>query len=240
MKRSEINTLMRDAVRFMAGKSFLLPPFAYWRAADWQDRDSTYRELFDNQLGWDITDFGSGDFQQTGLLLFTLRNGNLTMPLYPKTYAEKIMIVDENQVTPLHFHRKKMEDIINRGGGNLLIRLYNSTPDGGLAATPVTAQVDGHWHTVSAGTEVCLVPGESITLVSGVYHTFKGEAGKGKILVGEVSKVNDDQTDNRFYEPVGRFPAIEEDEEPLYLLSMDYPRYWQLPGISAKRGAECP
>ncbi len=240
MKRSEINALMRDAVGFMAGKSFLLPPFAYWRAADWQARDASYRELYDNQLGWDITDFGSGDFQKTGLLLFTLRNGSLSSPYYTKTYAEKIMIVEENQVTPLHFHSQKMEDIINRGGGNLLIRLYNSTPDGGLAATPVTAQVDGHWYAVPAGAEIKVTPGESITLVSGVYHTFRGETGKGKVLVGEVSKVNDDRTDNRFYEPVGRFPAIEEDEEPLYLLSMDYPRYWPLPENTAERGAECP
>ena len=64
---------------------------------------------------------------------------------------------------------------------------------------------------------------ESITLTSGMYHTFWGESGKGKILVGEVSKVNDDRVDNRFYEPVGRFPEIEEDEPPLYLLGMDYP-----------------
>ena len=56
-----------------------------------------------------------------------------------------------------------------------------------------------------------------------MYHTFWGESGKGKILVGEVSKVNDDRVDNRFYEPVGRFPEIEEDEPPLYLLGMDYP-----------------
>lgn len=54
-----------------------------------------------------------------------------------------------------------------------------------------------------------------------MYHTFWGESGKGKILVGEVSKVNDDRVDNRFYEPVGRFPEIEEDEPPLYLLGMD-------------------
>jgi len=46
------------------------------------------------------------------------------------------------------------------------------------------------------------------------------------VLVGEVSKVNDDNTDNRFYESVGRFSAIEEDEAPLYLLVNDYERYY--------------
>jgi len=43
-------------------------------------------------------------------------------------------------------------------------------------------------------------------------------------LVGEVSECNDDYTDNRFYEEVGRFPAIEEDEPPLYYLVNDYPQ----------------
>ena len=47
------------------------------------------------------------------------------------------------------------------------------------------------------------------------------------MLVGEVSLVNDDDTDNRFLEPVGRFPAIEEDEPPLYLLTQDYARYYR-------------
>ena len=35
--------------------------------------------------------------------------------------------------------------------------------------------------------------------------------------------VNDDNADNRFYEPQGRFPTIEEDEEPLYPLCFEYP-----------------
>ena len=34
---------------------------------------------------------------------------------------------------------------------------------------------------------------------------------------------NDDNTDNRFYEPLGRFPEIEEDEPPYRLLCTEYP-----------------
>ena len=45
------------------------------------------------------------------------------------------------------------------------------------------------------------------------------------MLVGEVSLVNDDDKDNRFYTPLGRFPEIEEDEPPLYLLCTDYAKY---------------
>ncbi len=69
---------------------------------------------------------------------------------------------------------------------------------------------------------VRLTPGESITLYQGLYHKFYGEPGKGKVLVGEVSAVNDDHTDNRFHPEVGRFPEIEEDEAPAYLLTKDY------------------
>ena len=222
MKRSEINRIMRDAADFARAKGFLLPPFAFWSPEDWADKGEEYNELRENQLGWDITDFGSGDYTKVGLLMFTIRNGNFQRP-DDKPYAEKLLIVEEGQVTPYHFHYKKMEDIINRGGGNLIVKLYNSTPDEKFADTPVTVRMDGRRYQVPAGSEITVHPGESITLTSGMYHTFWGESGKGKILVGEVSKVNDDRVDNRFYEPVGRFPEIEEDEPPLYLLGMDYP-----------------
>jgi D-lyxose ketol-isomerase len=174
-------------------------------------------------LGWDITDFGSGNFRKKGLLLFTLRNGNLNNEKYTKPYAEKIMIVEEEQVTPFHFHWNKMEDIINRGGGNLLIRLYNSTESEEFGEDPVNVSVDGRNFTIESGEIVRLTPGESITLPPYQYHEFWGEKGCGKVLVGEVSKVNDDRVDNRFYDEVGRFPAIEEDEYPLYLLCNEYP-----------------
>lgn len=53
-------------------------------------------------LGWDLTDFGFGDFNKCGLILFTIRNGNFMKDKKP--YAEKIMIVEELQETPMHFH----------------------------------------------------------------------------------------------------------------------------------------
>ncbi len=223
MKRSEINKLMREAVHLMREKQFLLPPYAYWRPEDWKDKGHEYDEIRDNMLGWDITDFGSGDFSKIGLLLFTLRNGNLKLKKYVKTYAEKIMIVGENQITPYHFHFKKMEDIINRGGGNLMIRLYNSTPDEKLASTPVTVFSDGRKYEAEAGSVLRVKPGESVTFMPGQYHQFWGERGHGPALIGEVSQVNDDRVDNRFLEENGRFPQIEEDEKPLYYLSNEYP-----------------
>jgi hypothetical protein len=120
----------------------------------------------------------------------------------------------------MHFHWTKVEDIINRGGGKLVIKLFNSTSDERLADTDVTVSMDGLRHTLKAGDKVVLSPGESITLTSRLYHEFWGA--ESRVLVGEVSLVNDDRTDNRFYEPVGRFPEIEEDEPPLHLLVPDY------------------
>lgn len=224
MKRSEVNALMRDSLRFIAEQSFRLPPFVTWSPADWRKKGQEFDEIRDNMLGWDITDFGSGDFSRVGLILITLRNGNVKDSRYGKPYAEKIMIVRERQVTPMHFHWHKMEDIINRGGGNLMVRVYNSTPDETLADTTVTVNVDGDRRSVAAGTVFTLGPGQSITMERRLYHSFWGEEGKGTVLVGEVSQVNDDKSDNRFLEPAGRFPSIVEDEQPIHLLCTEYPR----------------
>jgi D-lyxose ketol-isomerase len=223
MKRSEINQIMTGAKAFMAERHFLLPPWAYWGMYDWQEHKHETSEIIENMLGWDITDFGSGKFFKRGLFLFTIRNGRLNVD--KKSYAEKIMIVEENQETPMHYHWSKMEDIINRGGGNLVIELFKATPDNGLSDSPVDVKIDSIKRTVSGGEKIILTPGESICLEQGVYHRFYGEPGTGKVLVGEVSSVNDDHTDNCFYENVGRFPAIEEDEPPLHLLVGDYKKF---------------
>lgn len=224
MKRSEINSCMKNALEFFKEYKISLPPFILWTPDEWKTKGEECQEIKDNMLGWDITDFGGGDFSKMGLFLLTLRNGNQKNPeKYPKTYAEKLMIVQENQITPMHFHWNKMEDIINRGGGNLIIKLFNATEDeAGLADTDVVVSIDGVKHTFPAGTEVCIKPGESITLTPYLYHRFWGEEGKGTVLVQEVSMCNDDANDNRFYDKVGRFPEIEEDEAPLHLLCNEY------------------
>jgi D-lyxose ketol-isomerase len=222
LKRSEINAVIRDADAFVRISGFYLPPFAYWTLEDWQSKKGDAREIIDRRLGWDVTDFGLGDFRNVGLCLFTLRNGspeNLTTHR-GKTYAEKILIVDRSQVTPLHFHRVKMEDIINRGGGTLVVQLYNSTPDEGLDSSDVVVNTDGLTRTIQAGGKVMLHPGESITIPQYCYHTFWAQ--ESRTLVGEVSLVNDDNLDNRFYEKMDRFSIVEEDELPFRLLVSDY------------------
>jgi D-lyxose ketol-isomerase len=229
MKRSAINEIIKEGLCFLKSCQFHLPPFAAWTAEDWRQKGAECQEIAEAQLGWDITDFGSGDFPRVGLLLFTLRNGHGQQLHEPgaKSYAEKIMMVQEEQLTPTHFHFQKMEDIINRGGGHLLLQLWNATPDEQLASSETRVSCDGILRRIPAGGTVALAPGDSITLPPRLYHKFWGEKGTGPVLVGEVSRVNDDSADNRFYERIGRFPEIEEDEVPFRLLASDYRNYYR-------------
>ena len=223
MKRSEINHVLRQAEAFFAAHHFQLPPFAAWTQTQWQRRGHEADEIRTRRLGWDVTDFGMGQFDKFGLLLFTLRNGLQSVSDNKKLYAEKIMIVREGQITPYHFHFQKIEDIINRGAGRLVVRLRNSTPAGEFADMPVEVSCDGVVRTVSPDAEVVLGPGESITLIPGVYHMFYAQQGAGAALIGEVSSINDDAVDNRFHQPLPRYPKIEEDEAPYRLLCAEYP-----------------
>lgn len=223
MKRSEINQAIRTMEELVKKNGFCLPPFCNWTPDDWEKKGHEYDEIRDNMLGWDITDYGSGDWEKVGFALITLRNGNQNNPRYKKVYAEKLLMLKEGQHSPMHFHWKKSEDIINRGGGTLLIHVYNDDGKGGLDQSDVLVNSDGRSYYVSAGTAVELRPGESITLWPHQYHDFDVLPGSGTVLIGEVSMCNDDNTDNRFYENVGRFPEIEEDEAPYRLLCFEYP-----------------
>ena len=201
-----------------------LPPFGKWEPNDWKNLDASYQEIKDNMLGWDVTDFGSGDFDKYGLVAFTFRNGNYTAPKkYPKPYCEKVLLLNEGQELPYHFHRLKEEDTINRGGGNLQITVWQSTAEEMLdKETPVQLVKDGHKLTLDPGTVVTLHPGESLTTTTGIYHKWQVEPGTGEVLVWEVSSTNDDNIDNRFLRDIPRVPDIEEDEEPYRLLFGDY------------------
>jgi len=225
MKRSQINKALKELEAMCEKYHCYLPPFCHMTPADWQKAGHEYDEVRDCMLGWDITDYGMGKFDELGFSLITIRNGCRAMAeKYPKVYAEKLLYLKEGQTAPNHFHWFKTEDIINRGGGNVLIRVYNSLPDEEIDyISDVTLHLDGREVTVKAGTQVRLTPGESIFVTQGLYHDFAVEAGTGPVLLGEVSQCNDDNTDNRFHPPMGRFPAIEEDEPPYRLLCNEYP-----------------
>ncbi len=224
MKRSEINQHIQSGMDFFHSNGFVLPPFAFYGIDDWKQA-SNCEEIFDLQLGWDVTSFGTGDFCSTGLLLFTLRNGKVDSDKYLKPYAEKNMMVLENQITPRHFHWHKREDIINRGGGNLIIEVWKADKNDKISDQPFSISIDGQLRNCSPGDKLVLHPGESVCFEPYTAHRFYGESGCGPVMVGEVSMVNDDSTDNCFVDGFPRFDPIEEDEAPRYLLASDYTNY---------------
>lgn len=227
MKRSEINDILRAGDEFIRSFGFLLPPFAGWTPDDFLTRRPEIGEIIGSGLGWDITDFGQGAFEERGLFLFTLRNG-MEEDLRRGSgmcYAEKIMVVRQDQITPLHRHVVKGEDIINRGGAPLAVKLFASDEDGHPDQTrEVRVATDGIMRVLDAGSILKIAPGESVTLLPGMWHAFWAEGGDA--LVGEVSTVNNDMTDNVFADAVGRFPEVEEDEAPWRLLVPDYERWF--------------
>jgi hypothetical protein len=222
MRRSEINRLIADAKALFAAHYFALPPFGHWTPDEWRRRPEAARFCRAHQMGWDVTDFGSGRYPERGLLLFCLRNGRQGIP-EERPYAEKLLVVGEGQETPFHAHRVKLEDIIVRAGGTLVTEVYETDPEGRPLDSAVTVLMDGEHRTFRAREPIRLEPGQSITMHRGLMHRFYGAAGGGTVLVGEVSQVNDDLTDNVFAEPLGRFAAIEEDEAPLHLLWNELP-----------------
>ncbi|MEM1073360.1 MAG: D-lyxose/D-mannose family sugar isomerase [Pseudomonadota bacterium] len=223
MKRSRINDLLKEADEIIRGYSVALPPFAYWTPEDFKARHRDAQHIIDARCGWDITDYGAGRYDEMGLFLFTLRNGRLADLQHGggMCYAEKLLISKQDQLSPMHTHVIKAEDIINRGGAKLIIELYGSDDDGNFADDKGgVVWCDGLRRPYGAGEKLQLKPGESVTLMPGDWHAFWGEG--GDVLIGEVSTVNNDETDNIFRDPIGRFSTIEEDAPPKHLLVSDY------------------
>jgi len=226
MKRSRINKIIAEGDEMIRRHGFALPPFAYWTLEEFRSRRDEAANIIAARCGWDITDYGAGNFDEMGLFLFTLRNGRLADLRRGggMCYAEKLLISRRDQLSPMHRHTVKAEDIINRGGATLVVELFGSDDHGNFAQDRGgTVFCDGIRHAFKPGEKLKFAPGESITLMPGDWHAFWGEG--GDVLIGEVSTVNDDETDNIFREPIGRFANIEEDEAPARLLVSDY-RGW--------------
>lgn len=223
MHRSKVNEILTEAEAFIHTFKFALPPFAYWSAEEFQQRSAQARPVIEGRCGWDITDYGEGRFDELGLVLFTLRNGRLADLQAGRgmCYAEKLLISKRDQISPMHTHILKSEDIINRGGGDLIVQLCGSD-DHGQCDPDQGGRVlcDGIERRYSGGEELRFKPGESITLMPGDWHAFWAEG--EDVLIGEVSTVNDDEHDNIFRDPIGRFSSIIEDVPPTRLLVSDY------------------
>ena len=226
MKRSRINAIMAEADAMIRSYGFVLPPWAYWTPDEFKARAEQAQAVISARNGWDITDYGAGRYDEMGLFLFTLRNGRLAdlQRGGGMCYAEKLLISKQDQLSPMHTHVIKAEDIINRGGATLVVELYGSDTAGNFDETAGgTVWCDGLRRDFAPGEKLKLAPGESVTLMPGDWHAFWGEG--GDVLIGEVSTVNDDETDNIFREPIGRFAQVDEDEAPTHLLVSDYAKW---------------
>jgi hypothetical protein len=120
------------------------------------------------------------------------------------------MYSKHRQVTPLHTHKKKKEDIICRSG-RLAIELWKGHPNRTRKGAVFSLSRNGEKVKVHSGETIILKPGERVTLTPGIYHAFWPESDEA--VIGEVSTANDDSNDNFFVDPdIGRFPGIEEDK----------------------------
>lgn len=218
MLRSLINKNIEEALELLSSNQVYLPPFGYWKLNEWQEKENI-ESIKALMLGWDVTDFGRGDYDTLGATLFTLRNGMLNDKSIGTPYAEKLIVIGEGQRLPLHYHKEKTEDIINKSNGLMGIKLYNVTESGDVdKETMVDMLCDGILSEVEPGKTVFIKRGESITLKAYQYHLFWSEKGHGPLILGEVSSINDDNIDNFNAEPISRFTTIEEDAEIVYPL----------------------
>ena len=217
MKRSEINQAIIEAKKMMENYSWVLPQWGYWSKEDYINEPSVSKYLKDHQMGWDVTDFGKGLFNEQGITLFCIRNG-IQGNAQDKPYAEKLLFMREGQEIPFHSHKVKLEDIINRGGGDLAIEFVMVNEHLKEKNENINILVDGVQVEIEPHEPLILKRGQSVTVERNIYHKFYAVKGTGMVMAGEVSQVNDDNNDNFFLEPVGRFTQIEEDEQPIHPL----------------------
>lgn len=221
MKRSEINNAIKFAEELLSKHNITLPFFANLPPKKEEFNIPSRENLKKTMLGWDVSDFGSGDFKKCGAVLFTVRNGLVNDSSVGTPYAEKYIILKDGneQEIPMHYHISKTEDIINRAGGLLCIQVYAKGEDGAPdPGAPVTLYRDGERYEAKAGEILNITTGNSLTLPPFVYHRFFVKTGSGDTVIGEVSKINDDNIDNIFANDSGnRFCEVIEDE-PIYRL----------------------
>ena len=217
MKRSEINNAIETAKKMMDTYNWTLPKSGYWSKEDYNNNPEMTKYLKDHQMGWDVTDFGKDNFKSQGITLFCIRNG-IQSNFDDKPYAEKLLFMQEGQEIPFHSHKIKLEDIINRGGGDLAIEFLEIDNNDKQLSKKITVLVDGEKIELDPHEPLILKKGQSVTVERNIFHRFYSVKGSGMVMAGEVSQVNDDNNDNYFLEQVGRFSQIHEDEPPLHPL----------------------
>ena len=195
MKRSAVNQAIAWAKDYLHKNNIHLPEYAYWPLETWKANAGK---------------------------LDTVRNGSIDDKSVGVPFCEKYIVMRDGQRLTNHYHVAKTEDIINRAGGVLRLYLWKVDPaTGKMTDEDVDVYMDGVLHTFKAGEEVLVEPGNSISLTPYIAHIFGPKPGSD-LVVGEVSSINDDNTDNYFLEECLRYTTIEDDEPMTCPLCNEY------------------
>jgi D-lyxose ketol-isomerase len=224
MKRSFVDSRIAAMLAMCERHGARLPSFAHWGEHDYSADPSAARRILDGGLGWNVVEFKPGGFAQSGLSVFTLRMGDGRQLSHGRgrLYAEKVLLAEDGQRTPHHYHIVKTEDIVNRGGARFVVELFKVDRAGTPLKERFRALKDVKILELEPGAKVVLEPGESLTLDPFVAHAFWAEG--GATLAGEVSLAHDDRADNLFLPPLAASSPIEEDAPRKYMTVRDHER----------------
>lgn len=217
LKRSHVNRIIKDAIDFFESQNISLPEFAYWNGDDWnRDESALLKQL---NPGWEIWD-PDGCFKKVGVCVLDVRKAVCFDDGIQSRVCENYMMVREGQFCPWHYHRKKVEDIRNSGGGVLAVQLAQITADGKPdTQKPVLVKKNYAVKEMAAGSVVLLHPGDSMILDPMVYHQFWAVEGNGNVVFEEVFEAIEGNDDHFLdYPPEKHLKQIEEDEPALYPL----------------------
>ena len=85
MKRSEINRHIQEFLDFAEAQRFFFPPWALYTPEQWSRIGPEADEIRRARLGWDVTDFRSGQFHRIGLTLFLPKVPDRPLPPHTPT-----------------------------------------------------------------------------------------------------------------------------------------------------------
>jgi D-lyxose ketol-isomerase len=230
MKRSEIDAAIERAIGSAKKHGVALPKWADWHPLQF---DASADGIRHQKLGWKVVDFGVGDFQNCGLVIFALcspiadesgapvtKQQTIGGHDYPVTgFSRKYLFVQAGQTEPHHFHRQKTrKEVTVIAGASVRFELAWADGDTQLSDKDVEVQVDGIWHHLPANGSIVVAPGETITLPGELSHIISVPEGGQDTIMLETSTANNDSNDNIFPFMTPTSAPVSEDAKARYQL----------------------